>query len=202
MTNRDISSADLLALVPSRRGHFRMESGYHSALWLDLAPLFADAQRIARFTEPLVSALRSQRVDVVCGPLVGGAFLEQLVAQSLGAEFWYTERLAPAGAQGIYQVRYILPPAFAPNAQGKCVAMVDDVMSAGSALRGTLAAVEAHGASAVAAGALLVLGNVGASFFADRGIPVIGATREEYASWLPADCPLCAEGMPLEQATD
>ena len=179
-----------------------MESGYHSALWLDLAPLFADGGRVARFVEPLVVALRPLRVDAVCGPLVGGAFLAQLVAQALGVDFWYTERFVPAGATGMYQVRYLLPPALAAHAAGKRVAMVDDVMSAGSALRGTLATVEAHGATAVAAGALLVLGSVGATFFAERGIPVVAVAREEYASWLPADCPLCSEGVPLKQVSD
>ena len=202
MNSEHLTSASLLALVPSRRGHFRMESGYHSALWLDLAPLFADSRRISPFVEQLVNALRPHRVDAVCGPLVGGAFLAQLVAQSLGAEFWYTERLVPAGAQGMFQVRYILPPALATSGSGKRVAIVDDVMSAGSALRGTLAALEAHEAKAVAAGALLVQGRVGESFFAERGVPVIAVTREESASWLPADCPLCAASVPLEQVSD
>lgn len=179
-----------------------MESGYHSALWLDLATMFVDAQRIARFVEPLVAGLRAHRVDVVCGPLVGGAFLAQLVAQSLGVEFWFTERFIPAGSQGMYQARYVLPPALATGAAGKRVAIVDDAMSAGSALRGTLSALESHGARIVAAGALLVLGDVGVSFFAELGIPVIAVTGEAYSSWLPADCPLCAEDVPLEQVTD
>ena len=85
MNSAHLTSASLLALVPSRRGHFRMESGYHSALWLDLAPMFADSTRIAPFADALATALQSHRVDAVCGPLVGGAFLAQLVAQSLGA---------------------------------------------------------------------------------------------------------------------
>ena len=45
-------------------------------------------------------------------------------------------------------------------------------MSAGSALRGTHAALEAHGAVPVVAGALLVLGSAGAAFFAARGVAV------------------------------
>ncbi len=34
--------ASFLTLVSGRRGHFRLESGHHSDLWLDLDPLFAD----------------------------------------------------------------------------------------------------------------------------------------------------------------
>jgi orotate phosphoribosyltransferase len=76
--------------------------------------------------------------------------------------------------------------------------MVDDVMSAGSALRATCAELHAHGAEPVVAGALLVLGTVGADFFARHGVPVEAVARDDYALWPPEGCPLCAAGMPLE----
>ena len=56
--------------------------------------------------------------------------------------------------------------------------MVDDVMSAGSALRGTFDEVMAHGAEPVVVGALLVLGSAGAGYFADQGIAVESVARE------------------------
>lgn len=73
-------------------------------------------------------------------------------------------------------------------------------MSAGSALRGTHAALEAHGAVPVVAGALLVLGSAGAAFFAARGVAVEAVARDDYELWAPAECPLCAAGVPLEDA--
>ena len=71
-------------------------------------------------------------------------------------------------------------------------------MSAGSALRGTYEELQAHGAGPVVAGALLVLGATGADFFAQRGVAVEAVARDDYELWLPADCPLCADGLPLE----
>jgi orotate phosphoribosyltransferase len=76
--------------------------------------------------------------------------------------------------------------------------MVDDVMSAGSALRGTYEELQAHDATPVVAGALLVLGSTGTEFFAQRGVAVEAAARDEYDLWMPAECPLCAKGLPLE----
>jgi hypothetical protein len=76
--------------------------------------------------------------------------------------------------------------------------MVDDVMSAGSALRGTYDELQAHSAVPVVAGALLVLGSVGVSFFAQRGVGVEAVARDEYELWAPAECPLCVGGLPLE----
>lgn len=77
--------------------------------------------------------------------------------------------------------------------------MVDDVMSAGSSLRATYDELLAHGAKPVVAGALLVLGSTGADFFAERSVPVEAVAREAYDLWLPAVCPLCATGVPLER---
>ena len=193
-------AAAFLAIVAGRRGHFRLESGHHGALWLDLDPLFAEARRIDPLVARLADALRPHGVEAVCGPLVGGAFLAQLVARALGAEFCFTERATPAEGGGLYAARYRLPPALAARVRGRRVAMVDDVMSAGSALRGTHAELEAHGAVPVVAGALLVLGGAGAAFFATRGVPVEAVARDGYELWAPAECPLCAAGVPLEDA--
>ncbi len=96
-------------------------------LWLELDALFADPKRIAPMTGALAKKLRTYEFDVVCGAMLGGAFLAQLLAQTLNAEFWFTERRAAFS--------YELPRAFCPR--GRRVAIVDDVMSAGSAMRGT-----------------------------------------------------------------
>lgn len=190
--------AAFLALVSGRRGHFRLESGHHGGLWLDLDPLFAEPRRIAPFVAALAEAIRPHAVSAVCGPLLGGAFLAQLVAHALDVEFCFTERVMPAGTGGMYRARYVLPAAFAPRLRDRRVAMVDDVMSAGSALRGTFAELRAHGAEPVVAGALLVLGSAGADFFAEHHVAVEAVARDAYDLWLPAACPLCAAGSPLE----
>jgi orotate phosphoribosyltransferase len=192
------TTAAFLDLVAGRRGHFRLESGHHSGLWLDLDPLFAEPKRIEPFVAGLANALRPYNVSVVCGPLLGGAFLAQLVAHSLGIEFCFTERVMPTGPGGLYRARYILPAAFTARIRGKRVALVDDVMSAGSALRGTYAELLAHDAVAVVAGALLVLGSTGADFFAEQGVAIEAVARDDYDLWLPADCPLCIAALPLE----
>jgi orotate phosphoribosyltransferase len=80
------------------------------------------------------------------------------------------------------------------------VALVDDVMSAGSAVRGTRAALQAAGAMPVVAGAILVLGDLGAGYFAEQHLPLAAVLRESYELWTPAACPMCLAGQPLEDA--
>jgi len=194
----DISAEAFLKLVSGRRGHFRLESGHHSGLWLDLDPLFAEPFRIAPLVSELANSLLPHSISVICGPLLGGAFLAQLVAHSLGMEFCFTKRVLPADAHGLYQARYVLPPSFIPRLRGKRIAIVDDVMSAGSALRGTYEELLFHGALPVVVGALLVLGSKGADFFKERDVAIAAVARDNYDLWLPSDCGLCAAGVPLE----
>ena len=188
----------LLDLVTARRGHFRLESGHHGALWLDLDALFANSRRIAPLVAQLATAIGRHQVSAVCGPLLGGAFLAQLLAQALDVEFWFAERVAPAETGGLYETRYRLPAALASRARDHRVAIVDDVMSAGSSLRATFAELRAHGAQPVVVGVLLALGRTGLDFLDELELPVEALARDAYELWLPAACPLCAARIPLE----
>ncbi|HEX8284781.1 MAG TPA: phosphoribosyltransferase family protein [Pyrinomonadaceae bacterium] len=197
MTAVDVTAL-FLGLVEGRHGHFGLESGYHGRLWFDLDPLFAEPRRVEPFVGALAASLRQYGVEAVCGPLLGGAFLAQLVAHALGAEFHFTRRGDEAEAGKLYGASYRLPAALRERVKGKRVAVVDDVMSAGSSLRATFEELRAHGAEVPVAGALLVLGTRGADFFAAHGVAVEAVARDAYQTWEPTRCPLCAAGVPLE----
>ena len=195
----DTSLSAFLALVDGRRGHFQVESGHHGSMWLELDGLFADSARIAPFVAALAAALRAHDVEMICGPLLGGAFLAQQVAQVLRVPFCFTDRRMPSDATGLYPARYALPRVFHDRVRAKRIAIVDDVVSAGSALRGTLAELTSHGAVVAAAGALLQLGDTGAALLAAGGVRVEAVARDEYSLWLPEHCPLCDSKVPLER---
>ena len=192
---------DFLDAVPGERGHFRFESGHHSDRWLDLDALFADASVIGPWADRLAEQLRRYDVSMVCGPLTGGAFLAQLVAARMGARFVFTDRVAPANADGMYRVRYPLRPSLARLVDGQRVAIVDDVVSAGSAIRGTHASLAAAGAKVVVVGALLLVGDAARHHFGEIGVAVEAVSEIEAALWLPMDCPLCKAGVPLVDRT-
>jgi orotate phosphoribosyltransferase len=194
--------AELLSLIAACNGHFSLESGHHGNLWLDLDPLFVRPGRLRRFVAGLADKLaRHNNIEAVCGPLTGGAFLAQAVAAALDVEFYYTERVAPAQPGGLYAVTYRLPGGLRERVRGKSVAVVDDVVNAGSALRGTQAELRACGAVPVAAGALLVLGSAAASWCAGQALPLETIAALPNEIWTPAECPLCAARTPLEDLT-
>src|SRR5436190_9630474 len=94
--------AEIVRLMAPQRGHFRLESGHHGDLWLDLDSLFLRPTRLLRFAAAVAKRLGDLSIEAVCGPLVGGAFLAQAVAAELDVEFYHTERFGTTGGGGIY----------------------------------------------------------------------------------------------------
>lgn len=179
-----------------------MESGYHTDFWMDLETLCLRPARIQPFAEQLASRLRRYRVDAVCGALNEGAFVALMVAQSLRCEFWYAERFADPHSTELFPVRYRLPQALRRGAAGRHVAIVNDVISAGSAVRGAVDDVRALDGEIVVVAALLTVGGMFVEYARDRGIALEMLSHTDGSMWPPEDCPLCRSGeIPLETPT-
>jgi orotate phosphoribosyltransferase len=148
------------------------------------------------FVTELVNRIKAHGVDSVCGPLNGGAFLAELVAVELGVEFAFTERTISERA-GLFPVDYRVPLPLRAGLRGKRVAIIDDAISLGSAVRATLAEVEACQGTPVVIGALLVLGGAAPTLAAAKGLPLERLGELPLQSWLPSECPRCASGIPV-----
>ncbi len=181
-----------------------MESGYHSERWFELDRVLAQRERLQPFVSALAQRIAAHRVEAVCGPMTGGAELAQRIAAEIGAEYFFTERFAPppGAASGLFPVRYTLPADQRARVRGRRVAIVDDAISAGSAVRGTLADLQACGAQVVALGALYVFGGNAARLAAERGLALEAMAKLTFGLWPPAECPLCRLGVPLEHVSD
>jgi orotate phosphoribosyltransferase len=191
-------SADILAALPARQGHFLLESGLHTDLWFTLDAVFVDTSKIAPLVAALADKLRSHAVSAVCGPLLGGAFLAQAIASTLGAGFYYSEPGPASPEPGLFSAEYRLPAELRRRVRGERVAVVDDVISAGSSVRATIAALAAAGASIAVVGTLMILGDTAVAHFADQRVPLETLGRRHFSLWTPADCPLCRAGRPFE----
>ncbi len=188
------------ALVSQRRGHFRMESGYHTAAWFELGSLFDDPLELRPFVSELARRLSSHGLAAVCGPMSGGAKLAEMIASELGVACLIAERFETR-ASGMFPVAYRIPAGQRRNASGRSVAIVDDAISAGSAVRGAYADLVACGARPVALGALIVFGEAATGFAADAGLALEAIERLPLDLWPPQDCPLCNAGVALEAVT-
>ena len=192
----------ILPSVAGRRGHFQTESGYHTDVWLDLETLCRRPATIHPLARQVAARLRAYAVDAVCGPLNEGAFVALMVAADLGCDFTYAERFADRAESGrLFPIRYRLPRPLRPLVAGRRVAIVNDVVSAGSAVRGTFEDLRAHDAQVVAIGCLLVMGDAIDAFAGEHGLAVETLERLPYQLWKPETCPLCQAGKPVESVT-
>jgi orotate phosphoribosyltransferase len=160
--------------------------------------LYLRPERVQPLAKQLAAQLKKYRLDAVCGPLNEGAFVALTVAAELNVEFTYAERFVDAQRRGLYPVQYRLPGALREKVRGQRVAIVNDVINAGSAVRGTFRDLEACGARPVAVAALLVLGTSAATFASEKSMALESLETRPNTLWTPSECPLCASGIPLD----
>lgn len=183
--------------LPARKGHFLLESGHHGNLWLDLELLCVQPDRVKPLVQQIAAALARHEVEVVCGPLVEGAFLAMMVASEMGLPFTYSQPLPEENPTKLYPLRYQLPAAQRPLVDGKRAALVNDVINVGSAVRGTVADLQHCRAEPVAIAALAALTPWVRRFAAQNklGLEVLAWLESEV--WTPAACPMCIRGEPM-----
>jgi len=197
-SNRKDLQQEVLKLFNARRGHFRFESGYHGDLWLDIPPAYIDPNRLRRFAAQLARLLAAHDVEAVCGPLVEGALLAQMVAEEIRAEFCFAEQFTRPEAGSLFPVIYRIPKTLRGALRGKRTVVLDDVINAGSAVRGAIDDLETCGALIVGIGALLTLGSPASALAARKGVPLDALAHIPSNSlWEPSSCPLCACGTPM-----
>ncbi len=134
--------------------------------------------------------------------MTGGAKLAESIAAELGVEYFLTDRFAPADVTGLFPVKYRVPAGRRSALVGKRVAIVDDAVSAGSAVRGTYADVIACGAEPVALGALFVFGYRAGEFAREKRMAIENIAQMAFGMWPPTACPLCVAGVPVENVSD
>ncbi len=189
---------DILKLLSARKGHFLLESGHHGDLWLDLESLCLRPNIVRSLTVELADRLAGFGIDAICGPLVEGAFIGLMVAVQLDVQFAYSARYARPSADRLFPAGYRIPPTLREHLRGKRVAIVNDVINAGSAVKGTFADMEECGAIVVVIGSLLVLGEAAAEFASAKNVALVSLANLPNNLWVTDACPLCASGQPLE----
>ena len=121
---------ELLQILPARQGHFLLESGYHTDLWLTLDALFITPRSIAPLVAELASLLEPYKVTAICGPMLGGAFLAQALATALDIDFYYTEPVSNDSATKLFAAEYRLPQALHSRIHGARVSHAEPAAGA------------------------------------------------------------------------
>ena len=164
------------------RGHFRLTSGLHSAIYLQSALVLQYPEHAAALGRALAASFADARATTVLAPAIGGILVAHEVGRALGARALFTEREG-----GTMTLRR----GFTLAAGERCL-VVEDVITTGGSTREVVACVEANGGTVVGVGSLIDRSGGAASFTVKR----VALATIDTANYKPEDCPLCETGSP------
>lgn len=168
-----------------REGHFVLASGRHSSKYLEKFQVLQWPAQTQRLCGAIATQAREERPDTVAGPTTGGIILAHEVARQLGVRAVYAER-DETSARRVFRRGFHLAP-------GERVLVVDDIMTTGGSVQETIEAVRSAGATVTAAAVLVDRSGGGARI----GVPLRALWSLDIATYGPAECPLCAQELPI-----
>jgi orotate phosphoribosyltransferase len=161
-------------------GHFRLTSGRHSGLYVQKARILERPEATMALAREIASWYEG--VDVVVSPAVGAIALGFAVALAAGARAIFAER--DAGRMRLRRGFEVRP--------GEQALVAEDVITTGGSAREVYELVTRGPGVSLGVAALIDRSARPVEF------PLRAVMRVEADSWLPDECPLCREGIPLD----
>jgi orotate phosphoribosyltransferase len=165
-------------------GHFHLSSGLHSPGYLQSALVLQHPADAASLGLAIAVHVKGLKPSVVLSPALGGLIIGHEVARALGVRAIFAER---AGGPSLTLRRgFSLAPA-------DRVLVVEDVLTTGKSTRETIEVAREAGAQVV--GAAAIVDRSGGTI--DVGVPSHALIQLDVPAYDPAQCPLCAQGVPV-----
>ncbi|MCL1874348.1 MAG: orotate phosphoribosyltransferase [Clostridiales bacterium] len=178
---------DILAIMKEREvlleGHFLLSSGRHGDRYLQCARLLQYPEVAAPLCAQLAAMFADEGITVVAGPATGAIILAYEVARALGVKAVFSER-----DNGVMTFRrgFVVKPE-------DRVLVVEDVITTGGSSKEVIAALNKIGSAIV--GVAAIADRSGGR--TDFGVPFKALVSLDIKSFLPEECPLCRQGVPV-----
>ena len=166
-----------------QEGRFLLTSGLHSPVYVQCARILQYPAEAEALGAALARLVCDARPEVVVGPALGAILVAHEVARALGVRAIFAER-----SDG----RLTLRRGF-EVAAGERVLVVEDVVTTGLTTTELAVIVGQAGGRLVAAAALI--DRTGARWSLD--VPLHAVVRLDLPTYVPHDCPLCRQGIPV-----
>ncbi len=176
--------------------HLVYASGRHGSSYVNKDALYPHTAATSAVCAQIARHFAATGVEVVAGPTVGGVIMAQWTAHHLsaltGREVLAVYAEEEPDGEG---KRRVLRRGYDALVAGRRVLVVEDILTTGGSARLVVAAVRAAGGTVVGVGALCNRGAVSAERI---DAPELYALSEvPLESYAPAECPLCAAGVPI-----
>jgi orotate phosphoribosyltransferase len=191
---KDLQQSEVLMID----GHFDYGNGYHGRVYVNPHQLFRHPSTIWRFAQDLIDLLPGElllQVELVAGPVTGGALLAHTIAGLLDSRRSLTHRPClfapfnydPSGG-------FTLRPFYRREIAGRRVLLADDVRNTGETFARCAALVREAGGTVLAAAEIYDRMEA----IADLGVPNVALVEFKAPdNFAAAECPLCRQGTPI-----
>jgi orotate phosphoribosyltransferase len=184
-----MNPAEVLEVLERRkavmRGHFRLSSGRHSDVFVQKFRVFEHP----RLTQTLGEAIADKfdrDFEVVASPALGAIVLGFATALAADARMVFAERV---DNDLEFRRGFRL-------ASRERVLVVEDVITTGGSARDVVRLVRSAGATPIGVGALIDRGDPARRV--EYGVGLEALLKLDVTSWGPEECPLCADGVSLD----
>jgi orotate phosphoribosyltransferase len=164
-------------------GHFLLTSGLHSPVYWEKFRVLQYPRYTEKLCRLIAEHFKKDEVQIVAGPTTGGIILAFEVAKQLGIKGIFAEE---EGETRVFRRGFSINP-------GNRVLIVDDILTTGSSITEVMDAVKKLMGIIVGIGVLVDRAEQRKEF----GVPLFSCLRSATVTYPPAECPLCAAGIPL-----
>lgn len=164
-------------------GHFLLTSGRHSNQYFQCAKVLQHPLYTEQVCRPIVDFFKEYEIDTIIAPAMGGIIVGYEVGRQLGKRAIFAEREDKALT---LRRGFSLKP-------GEKVLVCEDVVTTGGSVFEVIDIVKNSGAELIGVGFLVDRSNGKVQF----GVPQVSTLKLDVVSYLPEQCPLCVEGIPV-----
>ena len=166
-------------------GHFQLTSGLHSSTYFQCARVLQYPEHNKFLAQKIVSHFKSESIDVVISPAIGGIVVGQEVGRQLGVRTIFAERK---------NGQMLLRRGFEISTEEN-VLVCEDVVTTGGSVNEVIELVRELGANIKGVGIIVDRSN-GTVKFPVNHYAIVQLKAETH---LPDSCPLCLKGIPIQK---
>lgn len=164
-------------------GHFLLTSGRHSNQYFQCALVLQYPEYNSLICSLIAEHFHHQNIDVVISPAIGGIVVGQEVARQLEKKSIFAEREDKTlRLRRGFQIE-----------EGKHYLVCEDVVTTGGSVFEVIEIVKNGGGIVAGVGYIVDRSNNKVQF----GVPQFSTLQLEVVSYLPEECPLCKQNIPV-----
>lgn len=196
---RGADEAQILALLAEMgailtNDHLVYTSGKHGSAYVNKDAVYPHTEIVRALCHVLALRVQDLLIDAVIAPVIGGVVLSFQTAQELTQHKSGQKEVICTYAEKA-EGGFIISRGFDRLLDGKLVLVVEDVLTTGGSVAKVVEALRQVGGIPAAVAVLCNRGGVKASVLGvDRLESLVNVAMD---AWDEAECPLCAQGVPV-----